>query len=150
MSKLNILIDSNPIAKAIQYIFSKSELLENLSIYIRDLLFKNTDNKTTNLFFAIGVIFTTYKTLSYLHAHCKMWKWIPSHIRNQNRVNEAFLKQTYGDCYVIITGCTEGIGLSFSLEFAKMNFGIVFIARNQDKLKKRIEEIKALCPRLKY
>jgi short-subunit dehydrogenase len=38
----------------------------------------------------------------------------------------------------VVTGCTEGIGLSFALELAKMDFGIVFVARNKDKLKKRI------------
>jgi hypothetical protein len=44
-----------------------------------------------------------------------MWKWIPSHIKNQKRVTEENLKARYGDCYIVITGCTEGIGLSFAI-----------------------------------
>jgi len=31
-----------------------------------------------------------------------------------------------------------------------MDFGLILVARNPEKLDKRIEEIKNICPRLRY
>lgn len=36
--------------------------------------------------------------------------------------------------YVIINGCTDGIGKQYALHFAKNNTPLVLIARNHDKL----------------
>lgn len=44
------------------------------------------------------------------------------------------MKAKYGDCYAVVTGCTEGIGLGYVLELARMGFGVVMVARNKEKL----------------
>ena len=46
----------------------------------------------------------------------------------------------------MVTGCTDGIGLALVKELAKMGFGLVLVARNEDKLNKRISEIREMHP----
>lgn len=48
--------------------------------------------------------------------------------------------------YVVITGSTDGIGKALAFEFAKLGFNIVSISRNQEKLEKTAQEIKAKYP----
>lgn len=50
----------------------------------------------------------------------------------------------------MVTGCTEGIGLAFAQEFARMNIGVVLVARNREKLQKRIDEITYLYPNFRH
>ena len=56
------------------------------------------------------------------------------------------LKEKYGDGYVIITGGSRGIGLSFAKEFLKQNFKICLIARNKENLEKARENLLELYP----
>ena len=35
---------------------------------------------------------------------------------------------------MLITGCTDGIGLAFVESFSKMGFNLILVARNRDKL----------------
>jgi hypothetical protein len=116
MSELNAIIDFNPVTRSINSIFSHSKLLERLSNYLADLFCKNTVSTSAGkLLFAIGAISVTYKLIHFLHSQYKMWRWIPAHMHNRKHLSSEGLKAKYGDCYVVITGCTEGIGLSFAL-----------------------------------
>lgn len=63
-----------------------------------------------------------------------MWKWVPAHFSNRKNVTAEKMKAKYGDCYAVVTGCTEGIGLGYVLELARMGFGVVMVARNKEKL----------------
>ncbi len=45
---------------------------------------------------------------------------------------------------VLITGATSGIGRATTLELAKMNANIIFVARNENKAKDLLTEIKSL------
>ena len=56
------------------------------------------------------------------------------------------LKEKYGDGYVIITGGSRGIGLSFAKEFLKQNFKICLISSNKEKLEKVKKELLELYP----
>lgn len=44
----------------------------------------------------------------------------------------------------MITGATSGIGRATTLELAKMNANIIFVARNENKAKDLLTEIKSL------
>jgi short-subunit dehydrogenase len=54
------------------------------------------------------------------------------------------LKARYnaGDSYVLITGCTAGIGEEMAHQFAKEGFNIVLLSRSMEKLKKVEQDIK--------
>ena len=56
------------------------------------------------------------------------------------------LKEKYGDGYVIITGGSRGIGLSFAKEFLKKNYKICRISSNKEKLEKVKTELLNLYP----
>lgn len=72
---------------------------------------------------------------------------MPKHYSNRKNVNENYFKNRYGqNVYAVVTGPTEEIGFAFALQFARMNIG----ARNNEKLEKRIQEIKYLVPNFKY
>jgi len=46
------------------------------------------------------------------------------------------LKARYGGGWALITGATDGIGLSYCKEFAKAGFNIVLMARDEQKLER--------------
>ena len=54
------------------------------------------------------------------------------------------LRKRYGqeDSYVVVTGGTEGIGLEICHQMAQLGFNICMIARNEEKMKKRLDEIR--------
>ena len=56
------------------------------------------------------------------------------------------LKEKYGDGFVIITGGSSGIGLSFAKEFLKNNFKICLLSSNKEKLEKTRKELLDLYP----
>jgi hypothetical protein len=150
MSILNSLIDCNPIIRCGNSIFSHLPLLQNICTYIDGLVCNNIPDSSKSLLFGVGAIAVTYKVLRFICTYYRMWKWVPAHIHNQNNLKPEKLKQKYGDCYAMISGCTEGIGLAFVIEFAKMGFGVVLVARNRDKLKRRIEQVETICPHFKH
>ena len=53
-------------------------------------------------------------------------------------------KKKYGDGYVIITGGSSGIGFSFAKQFIKLNFKILLISSNQQKLIKAKQELEKI------
>ena len=56
------------------------------------------------------------------------------------------LKEKYGDGFVIITGGSRGIGLSFAKEFLKANFKICLISSNKGRLEKVRKDLLDLYP----
>ena len=50
-------------------------------------------------------------------------------------------KHKYGK-WAVVTGCTQGIGLSYVEELAKKGMSIVLISRNQQKLEELAKEVK--------
>jgi 17beta-estradiol 17-dehydrogenase / very-long-chain 3-oxoacyl-CoA reductase len=44
----------------------------------------------------------------------------------------------------VVTGCTEGIGRSFVLEFARRGFNIVLISRNREKLESVARQVASI------
>ena len=51
------------------------------------------------------------------------------------------LKSLYGSGRILITGGTDGLGLAFANEFASQGHDLIILARNQDKLRDRKEQI---------
>ena len=52
----------------------------------------------------------------------------------------------YGpNTWAIVTGGSDGIGLGFCEELAKLGFNICMIARNRDKMHDALEQIKITC-----
>ena len=56
------------------------------------------------------------------------------------------LKEKYGDGFVIITGGSRGIGLSFAKEFLKANFKVCLISSNKERLEKVRKDLLDLYP----
>ena len=50
-------------------------------------------------------------------------------------------KHKYGK-WAVVTGCTQGIGLSYVEELAKRGMSIVLISRNQEKLEEQARKVK--------
>lgn len=147
---LNAIVDYNPVARVLHALFSHSKLLTNVSNYFANLFAHQLGRRGTNFLFSLGVLAVSYKVLHSLYRGFRMWRWVPSHIANRATVTTENLKQKYGDCYAVVTGCTDGIGFAFVLELAKLGFGVVMVARNKEKLERRIVEVKTLHPHFRY
>jgi 17beta-estradiol 17-dehydrogenase / very-long-chain 3-oxoacyl-CoA reductase len=52
------------------------------------------------------------------------------------------LFKRYGGGWAVVTGGSEGIGLSYAKEFARMGFNVCIISRSEEKLEKAAKEIK--------
>jgi short-subunit dehydrogenase len=59
-----------------------------------------------------------------------------------NRISKRYIKNSK-DKWVMITGCTSGIGKSFSEELANIGFNVILISRNQSKLDIQAKEIQS-------
>lgn len=66
-----------------------------------------------------------------------------------NRFYNCFLKHrhtnylsTYGKCYAVVTGASDGIGKQLAMDLANKGMHLVLVARNADKLNKVANEIR--------
>jgi hypothetical protein len=89
-------------------------LLADLSDYGSDLLCQAQSLKLKQYLFWLGVGALSYKVYNFMHVFMKNWAWAPIHFHKHKALNESNIKQRYGNCYALITGFTEGIGLGFS------------------------------------
>lgn len=87
-----------------------------------------------NMLIYLGATALSFWTLKLMWRVVKFTYWMPGHfLRNWGIANKN-LKEKYGDGYVLITGCTDGIGLAYAEIFANMGFNLVLVARNKTKL----------------
>lgn len=113
MTDLQGVVDYNPVALGVNKVFGHSGLLTNLSNFISNTLFRNASKSVENFFFTVGAVAITYKILKTCYGTFNTWKWVPTHFANKKKFNESDLTEKYGKCYAVVTGCTEGIGLSY-------------------------------------
>ena len=50
---------------------------------------------------------------------------------NLAKISADAIKNKYGDCWIAITGFTEGIGWAFVHQLLKLNIKLVLIGRNK-------------------
>lgn len=55
-------------------------------------------------------------------------------------------KEKYGNGWVVVTGASEGIGFGFAEQFARLNHKVLLISRNEEKLKKAVNELNTKYP----
>jgi hypothetical protein len=104
---INRIFDHNPVTITLNKIFEKSSFITRFFSYIGDLFYRPIiDKNAGRFFFGIGVGAITFKLCYTLYKTYQNWKWIPRHLQNRKKVSELNLKNRYGDCYVVVTGCT--------------------------------------------
>jgi 17beta-estradiol 17-dehydrogenase / very-long-chain 3-oxoacyl-CoA reductase len=59
-----------------------------------------------------------------------------------NRISKRYIKNSK-DKWAMITGCTSGIGKSFTEELANIGFNVILVSRNQSKLDMQAKEIQS-------
>ena len=81
----------------------------------------------------VGIFVSLYFALKFLLWICKyFFLSIPN------------FKEKYGDGFVIITGGSSGIGLSFARQFIKIGYKILLISSNKNKLLKAKKELEKI------
>jgi hypothetical protein len=125
-----VLYDWNPVARITNSAFEASLLLQGASDYAQSLLFDKTDESLRKILFVAGVAALTAKVGGWLCRTWRSWSWVPAHFRNVAALNGPALKKKYGDCWVVITGFTQGIGRGFAEIFAELGFKLLLISRN--------------------
>jgi hypothetical protein len=108
-----VILDNNPIVPIFSSLL-KVNVLSDFAEYFRSLIFSKDDKVLEKLLFLIGVTALTAKTVATIKKIVKLWDWLPSHIWNSANLNGKKMKEKYGDCFVCITGFTEGIGRGYA------------------------------------
>lgn len=109
-----MILDNNPIVNLTSRLVSKISLLSDISNYLRGLLFNKPDLNLEKLLFLIGTTAITLQAVSFIMKMIKSWSWLPKHFINAGSLSASKMKERYGDCYVCVTGFTEGIGRGYS------------------------------------
>jgi short-subunit dehydrogenase len=91
-------------------------------------------NFTTTLKY-IGGIYLTYKAISFL-------KWSFQFLPSTSNS----LQSKYGNGWVIITGGSSGIGLSYAKAFLSLNYNVCILSHSSDKLNSAYETLTQLNP----
>lgn len=86
-----------------------------------------------SFFYYIGVIFSLYLLIKFL-------KWIYKYFL----LSMPNFKKLYGEGFVIITGGSSGIGLSFAKQFIKLDYKILLISSSEQKLLKAKQELEKI------
>ena len=86
-----------------------------------------------NFFYCLGVLFSLYLLIKFL-------KWIYKHFL----LSIPDFRKLYGEGFVIITGGSAGIGLSFAKQFIKLNYKILLISSSEQKLLKAKQELEKI------
>lgn len=86
---------------------------------------KNNDTKQ-NLLGLLAVVGAGYFACCLLQSAQRCWKSRFFYKDNP--------KAKYGSGWVLVTGASDDLGLSYCQEFAKMGFNIILMGRNADKL----------------
>lgn len=89
----------------------------------------------TNTLKYIGGIYLTYKAISFL-------KWSFQFLPSTSNS----LQSKYGNGWVIITGGSSGIGLSYAKAFLSLNYNVCILSHSSDKLNSAYETLTQLNP----
>ena len=89
----------------------------------------------TNTLKYIGGIYLTYKAISFL-------KWSFQFLPSPSNS----LQSKYGNGWVIITGGSSGIGLSYAKAFLSLNYNVCILSHSSDKLNSAYETLTQLNP----
>ena len=137
-----VLLDYNPIVHVTSKLLNGAPILADAADYIRSLIFEKDDLVLEKLLFLLGVTTITLKSACFLGKFMKRWSWIPKHILDQKKVTSSNLKERYGDCFVLITGFTQGIGRGYAEIFAELGFNLLLVGRNPENVDKKVKELK--------
>ena len=91
----------------------------------------------TNTLKCIGGIYLTYKAISFL-------KWSFQFLPSTSTSNS--LQSKYGNGWVIITGGSSGIGLSYAKAFLSLNYNVCILSHSSDKLNSAYETLTQFNP----
>ena len=108
------LLDYNPVAQLLNKSLPTSGLISDLAAHFRSLLLSKPDPNLEKILFLLGATALTAKAACLIRKLVRNWGWLPGYIAGQKNVSAEKLKQTYGDCYVLITGFTQGIGRGYA------------------------------------
>jgi len=109
-----VLLDYNPIVYTFNKLLTHAPLLADTADYLRSLIFEKDDQVLEKVLFLLGVTTITLKTACAVAKFIGKWSWIPKHMIDQGKVSSNNLKERFGDCFVLITGFTQGIGRGYA------------------------------------
>lgn len=112
-------------------IISGVPLLADLSVHFGSLLLNSISPNWQKLLVFAGAAAITASTALYINKFYVFANIFIKHKLNQAKSSAELLKSKYGDCWIAITGFTEGIGWAFVNELLRLNMKVILIGRNK-------------------
>ena len=127
-------------------VFEHLPILSDAIEGVTSVVLKGMPQNWGKYLYCIGSIALTVTIFRKLSQTCQSWHWIFSHNANLKNLNKQNLIKKYGDCWIGITGFTEGIGWAYALMMSEMGFNLILIGRNQYKCNLRAEYLDKYYP----
>jgi hypothetical protein len=91
-------------------IFKSSQFLSELVDYFYGLISPKEGDNIRKYLFLLGLSVMTYHSIYFIANTIKHSIWISKHFYYQTKINKENIVKKYGNCWIVITGFTEGIG----------------------------------------
>lgn len=103
----------NPVLKLFNSVISNIPVLSELSAHFGSLFLNSISQNWQKLLVFAGAAAITATSALYLRKLYIFVNIFITHRANQAKSSAELLKKKYGDCWVVVTGFTEGIGWAF-------------------------------------
>merc|ERR1719362_850125 len=70
--------------------------------------------------------------------------------RGKRNLLSVYAKSSNGQAYAVVTGGSDGLGLEMCDQLAAQGFNIAMVSRNQEKIDRKIEELKKVHPNVQF
>ena len=126
-----MLLFRNPIIRIVDAFATKIPLVAQLSNHFSSIFLRSIPPNWKKLLLLVGALTLTVRGASLLKRIATVLNIFIEHQANQAKVSAKLLKEKYGDCWVAITGFTEGIGWALVNELLRLEMKVILIGRNK-------------------
>jgi len=135
--KLFDVLTDNRVSRAVSTVIDKLRLPKTVISDLYKFFFSRSGTgKLQKYLFLVGGLVLLHRVV---HGAIGLYQGVEVLVRHkqlEHSFDAKAFKHRYGeDCWVLVTGFTSGLGLSYAKIFAGLGFNLVLVGRNKEKIK---------------